>query len=182
MSDVLFIHSAGPQGEMEGSGRLVSALRLALAPNIRFSAPMMPDPGNPSAARWDEALGRHLASLRAPFVLVGHSLGGTTILKYLADHQAPPGLAGVISIAAPFWGMPGWDVPEFALRPGFAEPLSHLPWLVFYHSRDDSIAPISHVDRYAEALPGAQVRKVDGRGHAFDDGRVDDILADIRFD
>jgi uncharacterized protein len=182
MSDVLFIHSAGLQGETEGSGRLISALSSGLAPSIRFSAPMMPDPSNPNAATWDEALGKHLASLRAHFVLVGHSLGGSTILKYLAEHQAPPGLAGVISIAAPFWGMQGWDIPEFALRPGFAAPLSHLPRLVFYHSEDDNIAPIAHVDRYADALPRAQVRKVDGRGHAFDDGQVDDVLADIRFD
>lgn len=182
MSDVLFIHSAGPQGESEGSGGLVSALRTGLSKNIRFNAPIMPDPNNPDAAAWGHAFGNHLAALPSPFVLIGHSLGGSTILKYLAEHQRPSRLAGVISIAAPFWGKPDWDVQEFALPPGFEVSLSKLPRLVFYHSRDDDIAPVAHVDRYAEALPGALVRKVDGRGHAFDNGDVDDIIADILFD
>jgi predicted alpha/beta hydrolase family esterase len=176
MSDVLFIHSAGPQGDAEGSGRLVAALRSALPRDFKLSAPMMPDPSNPDAGAWSEAFGEHLEKFQASFVLVGHSLGGSIILKYLAEHRMPSGLTGVISIAAPFWGA---EMQEWMLRPGFAAPLSKLPRLVFYHSADDDVEPFSHVERYADALPRALVRRVDGRGHLFDNGKVDDIIADI---
>lgn len=179
MSSVLFIHSAGPQGAGEGSHRLVAALREALGKTVRFEAPLMPEPDAPDAAAWGMAFASHLAGLRAPFVLVGHSLGGSTILKYLAEEHVPEGLAGVILIAAPFWGAPDWEVPDFALPDGFAMQLSGLPRLVLYHSLDDDGVPVSHVDLYASALPNAEVRKVDGRGHAFDTGEVADIVEDV---
>jgi predicted alpha/beta hydrolase family esterase len=178
MSDVLFIHSAGPQGDAEGSGRLVAALRSALPRDFKLSAPMMPDPSNPDAGAWSEAFGEHLEKFQAPFVLVGHSLGGSTILKYLAEHQMPSGLTGVISIAAPFWGA---DMPQWMLPADFAGPLTKLPRLVFYHSRYDDMVPFSNVERYADALPRAVIRRFDGRGHLFDNGKVDDIVADICF-
>ena len=115
---------------------------------------------------------------QAPLVLVGHSLGASVIFRYLADHAMPAGLAGVVSIAAPFWGTADWE-QEWALPPGSEARLAQLPRVALYHSRDDDVAPVSHVDRYAEVMPQARVHKVEGRGHLFGDGNVADILEDI---
>ena len=177
MRNVLFIHGAGEQNE--GGGALPRALRAGLGADVRLAAPIMPNPGAPDAAAWQAALGEHLGGQQLPLVLVGHSLGGSLILKYLADHAKPAGLAGVVSIAAPFWGVPEWELSNGQLPPGFEARLSELPRVVLYHSRDDDEVPVSHLDRYAEALPQAVVRKVDGRGHMFDDGNVADIVGDI---
>jgi len=177
MRNVLFIHGAGEQNE--GGGLLPRELRAGLGADIRLAAPIMPNPDAPDAAAWEAALGCHLGDQKAPLVLVGHSLGASLILKYLADHTRPPGLAGVVSIAAPFWGVAQGEMKHWGLPPGFETRLSDLPRIVLYHSRDDDEVPVSHLDRYAEALPQALVRKVDGRGHMFDDGNVADILADI---
>jgi predicted alpha/beta hydrolase family esterase len=177
--NVLFIHGAGEQSGTEGGGLLVAALRAGLAADTRLAAPIMPKPDAPDAAAWEAALGEHLRQQQAPLALVGHSLGGSVIFKYLAEHGIPTGLAGVVSIAAPFWGMSDWEQQEWALPRGFEARLAGLPRTALYHSRDDDIVPVSHVDRYAEALPEALVHKVDGRGHLFDDGNVADILADI---
>jgi len=173
---LLFIHSSGPQSESEGSGQLVSSLRSGLSEDFKLSAPLMPTPNNPHAASWDKACARHIEAAPVPLVLVGHSLGGSTILKYLARRGTPPGLRSVICIATPFWGE---DMKSWMLPPGFAKRLSGVARIVFYHSRDDTEVPLSHVERYANALPRALVRKVDGRGHLFDNGEVRDILADI---
>ena len=168
-----------PANRTKAAARCLAALRAGLGADIRLAAPIMPNPGAPDAAAWEAALGDHLGGQQAPLVLVGHSLGGSLILKYLADHGKPPGLAGVVSIAAPFWGVPGWEFEQWHLPPGFEARLSDLPRIVLYHSRDDDEVPVSHLDRYAEALPQAVVRKVDGRGHMFDDGNVADIVGDI---
>jgi predicted alpha/beta hydrolase family esterase len=176
--NVLFIHGAGEQSEAERDGPL-AALRAGLGPGTRLAAPIMPTPGAPDAAAWEAALGEHLRLQQVPLVLVGHSLGGSMIFKYLAKHGVPAGLAGVVSIAAPFWGMPDWDQQEWRLPRGFETRLAELPRIALYHSRDDEVVPVSHVDRYAKALPKALVHKVDGRGHMFDDGNVADILEDI---
>ena len=178
MKNVLFIHSAGEQSDSEGSGPLAAALRAGPGAGARLVAPIMPKPSAPDAAAWDAALAEHVREQPAPLVLVGHSLGGSVMLKYLAGHGMPDGLAGVVSIAAPFWGMADWE-QEWRLPQGFQTRLAELPRVVLYHSRDDDGVPVSHVDRYAEALPKAVVRKVDGRGHLFDDGNVADIVRDI---
>jgi predicted alpha/beta hydrolase family esterase len=173
---VLFIHSSGPQSESEGSGRLVAALRSGLPEDYRLSAPSMPVPDDPEAAAWDKAVSKHISAAAAPLVLVGHSLGASAILKYLDEHKSPPGLRAVILIATPFWGenMKPWMLPR-----GFAKRLAAVPRLIFYQSKDDEEVPFSHLERYAAAMPHALVRKVDGRGHLFDNGDVADILADI---
>jgi predicted alpha/beta hydrolase family esterase len=178
-NNVLFIHGAGDQSGAYSSGPLVAALRARLPAGTRFAAPIMPKPDEPDAAAWEAALGKHLRRQQAPLVLVGHSLGGSMILKQLADHGIPAGLAGVVSMAAPFWGMSDWEQEEWALPRGFEARLTLVPRIALYHSRDDDIVPVSHIDRYAEALPKATVRKVDGRGHLFADGNVADIVADI---
>ena len=90
----------------------------------------------------------------------------------------PAGLAGVVSIAAPFWGTADWE-QEWALPHGSEARLAQLPRVALYHSRDDDVAPVSHVDRYAEVMPHARVHKVEGRSHLFGDGNVADILEDI---
>jgi predicted alpha/beta hydrolase family esterase len=180
MQEVLFIHSAGPQSETEGSGPFLHALRDQLEPGFVVHAPLMPDPDSPDAGPWLEALGRHLGELRAPFVLAGHSLGGSIILKFLAENPIPPLLAGVVSVAAPLWGAPDWGVPEFALPPTAGAALAEVRRLVLYHSRDDEIVAFDHLDRYAGLLPHAVVRPVDGRGHGFENGDSADVAADIR--
>ena len=177
-NSVLFIHSAGGQSGTEGSGPLVAALRTGLGADTHLAAPIMPKPDEPDAAAWEAALGEHLREQQTPLVLVGHSLGGSVVFKYLADHGIPSGLAGVVSIAAPFWGMQDWE-REWRLPEGFEARLSDLPRVALYHSRDDDEIPVSHVDRYAEAMPRASVHKVHGHGHLFDDGDVTDIVADI---
>jgi predicted alpha/beta hydrolase family esterase len=178
MKNVLFIHSSGPQSETEGSGPLVAALRAGLGADTRLAAPIMPKPDEPDGAAWEAALGDHIRNQQAPLVLVGHSLGASVMFKYLADHGMPSGLAGVISIAAPFCGMQDWE-REWRLPEGFEARLADLPRVALYHSRDDDEIPVSHVDRYAEAMPNALVHKVDGRGHLFDDGNAADIIGDI---
>jgi uncharacterized protein len=177
--ELLFIHSAGPQDDGEGSGPLLAALRHELAGEIAIHAPIMPAPDAPDAAAWGRALGEHVARLRPPFVLVGHSLGGSTILKWLAENPMPVRPAGVICIAMPYWTMPDWDVPEYAPPPGYADRMATLP-MVIYHSRDDDVVPLSHLRRYGSDLPQAQLREVEGRGHLFAEGGAADIAADAR--
>lgn len=180
MREVLFIHSAGTQSETEGSGLFLHALRGQLQPDIVVHAPIMPAPDSPEAGPWLEALGRHVAERQVPFALVGHSLGGSIILKYLSENPIPPLLRGVVTVAAPFWGAPDWDVSEYALSPAAGAALAAVKRLVLYHSRDDEVVSFDHLDRYATLLPHAVVRQVDGRGHIFGNGEVADMVADIR--
>ncbi|WP_224244179.1 alpha/beta hydrolase [Hyalangium gracile] len=171
MKEILFIHSAGPQGDLEGSGRLVAGLKRALPSGYTLQAPLMPAPDAPRARPWLEALARHVARARPPFALVGHSLGGSLILKYLAENPVPGGLVGVVSVAAPFWNAPDWEVAEFALPPNAGERLASVPRIVLLNGRGDDVVPLDHLSRYARAVPTVTTREIDG-DHEFTHGDI----------
>jgi uncharacterized protein len=164
---ILFAHSAGPQGSRQGSGFLVATLRKALGSGYDVRYPIMPEPDDPAYAPWHERLEQELAALDDGAVLVGHSLGGSVLLKTLSERKPTQRIAGMFLVATPFWGGAGWQLDEFTLREGFASRLPRIPKLCLYHSRDDEEVPFGHLALYARALPQATVRGLDGYGHLF---------------
>jgi len=136
----------------------------------------MPRPGQPQYWAWARRIDELIASTRRP-VLVGHSLGASVLLKYLSETVRRPAFAGLFLIATPFWGS---DLPEFALAPDFGQRLRDVSPLYLYHSRDDAEIPAEHLDRYRRALPHAKVRRLDGRGHEFDQPQFPELVRDIR--
>lgn len=180
MRQILFIHSAGPQGDGEGSDVMLKALRRDLGSDFSIEAPIMPEPDNPEAKPWLEAIGRHIDEMRGPYVIFGHSLGGSLILKYLAEHPIQKDLLGVLSVSAPFWGAKDWSVAEFALSDDAVRHLAEVPRIVLLHGRDDTDVPAAeHLNHYRTALPKAECHLVHG-DHTFSDGKVGEIAAALR--
>jgi uncharacterized protein len=163
---ILFAHSAGPQGGREGSGHLVANLRTALGSGYDVRYPIMPEPDDPAYAPWRDRLEEELAAVDDGVVLVGHSLGGSVLLKLLSERKHTRRIAGMFLVATPFWGGASWEL-EFRLREGFAARLPRIPRLGLYHSRDDEEVPFAHLALYARAIPEAKVRELDGYGHLF---------------
>ena len=175
---VLFIHGGG-EGAYEADKKLVASLRVALGATYDVRYPRMPDPGRPEYGAWRERISEYLGALAGEVFLVGHSLGGSILLKYLCEIGTTTRVAGLFLIAAPFWGTEGWEVDEYTLREDFASKLpSELP-VFLYHGRDDEVVPLEHLYLYAEALPRATIRKLDGRGHQFDED-LPEVAQDIR--
>lgn len=179
---VLFIHGAGAQDGQQGSGALLAQLRAGLeAAGGTLLAPRMPDPERPTWARWREALGETLAGLRGRWVLAGHLLGGSVLLKYLAEEgSGAVEVAGVLLAAAPYRGADAdWDAPGFALPEDFPARLAGVPRIVVCHGRDDTVVPFAHAGRYLARLPAATLRAFDGHGHGFVDGGGRALVAEL---
>jgi predicted alpha/beta hydrolase family esterase len=177
--DVIFIHSAGPQGHHEGSDYLVKYLIDALGPDYRVWIPEMPDPENPHYTSWKSKLKRELASIEDDdLILVGHSLGASVLLKYLSEENLQQSISGLFLVGAVYWGKKDWEVKEYVLKRDFSSKLPAIPHIFLYHSKDDEVVPVTHARYYAEELPKATVREFDHRGHLFGKGLpelVDDI-------
>ncbi len=174
--NIIFIHSAGVQSGDEGSAPFVRYLRQRLEPKYNIIAPIMPGPDEPSYKKWKPALEKHLNS-SSPAILIGHSLGGSILLKYLSEEQ-PLIAAGLFIVAAPFWGSEDWDVEEFLLRDNFFSFLADTLKIYLYQSQDDDVIPAEHFSRYIKAIPTAEVRRSDGYGHTFKDG-LPELVKDI---
>ncbi|MBT2569650.1 alpha/beta hydrolase [Planococcus sp. ISL-110] len=171
MKQVLFIHSAGPQEEGQGSAGLLQYLEEELGSAFQVIAPKMPDPEDPQYVEWKNKLKEEIASLDDGAVLVGHSIGGSALLKFLSEEELGKSFAKLITIAAPFWGIDkDWELEDFTLAEDFVSRNSLLPDVVLFHSIGDDIVPYKHLEKYMENLPSAKVRQLSGSDHIFQEG------------
>lgn len=179
MREILFVHSAGPQGYREGSDYLVSYLLDALGPGYRLKHPEMPDPENPHYSEWKMKLRKELASLEDRSILIGHSLGASVLLKYLSEEKLHLKIEALFLISTVFWGKKDWEVKEYALKRNFSSKLPSIGRTFLYHSRDDEVVPVEHLHHYAKELPKATVREFAHRGHLFGKG-IPELVEDIK--
>jgi uncharacterized protein len=112
-------------------------------------------------------------------VIFGHSLGGSVALKYAAEVGLEDRVAGLVVVAAPFWGTSDWE-REWALPEGGPERGPKLPPLHLFHSRDDEHSPFSSLERYAARFPEATVHPLDGYGHLYDRGDLSVMAGAVR--
>lgn len=174
---ILFIHGAGEQDPAEHGG-LAACLQEALAPYCVIS-PRMPQPEAPTYRAWRDTVAHALRGAGTAPYLVGHSLGGSVLLKYLSEEGAGERIGGLFLVAAPYWGFEQWQAAEYTLRADYADQLSPEVPVFIYSSRDDAVVPVAHAERYAREIASSRLRILEGRGHAFRSG-LDELVADIR--
>src|SRR3954469_6830743 len=117
--EIFFIHSAGPQNAEEGSNQFVSHLSKSLGEGYRVHNPRMPQPENPRYQQWKMALQSNLPVGGNNTAIIGHSLGGSVIIKYLSEGLVQMPIAGLFLVGTPYWGTKGWAVDEFMFEQGF---------------------------------------------------------------
>ena len=175
---VVFIQGGGAGAHREDA-QLVDSLKRNLGDDFTVEFLRMPHEDAPDYERWRPVIGRAIDRATAPVVLVGHSVGGYLLIKYLASETATSTIAAVCIIAAPFpAGDPSWSIDGFELPDDFAERLPKDVPVLLYASEDDAIVPFAHRDLYAAAIPHAYTRSTFGGHQLAGDLRV--VADDIR--
>jgi uncharacterized protein len=106
---ILFIQGGG-DGAYKVDQRLVTFLRSALGATYELRYPKMPHESDPNYELWKPRILKELASVEDAVILIGHSLGGSFLLKYISKEKIETTIAGKFLIAAPYWGGNGWAV------------------------------------------------------------------------
>lgn len=179
---ILFIHGGG-DGLHRKDQALVDNLQEGLGAGYDIHYPKMTQEDSPEYPLWQEQLTKELAGLGGELILVGHSLGASVLLKYLAEEKLGQPVCGLFLLATPYWGAEDWQVDEYTLGDDFAANLTETMPLFFYHSRGDKIVPFSHLGFYQELLPQATFRELDKQdaygGHQFGND-VSEVAGDIQ--
>jgi pimeloyl-ACP methyl ester carboxylesterase len=166
---LLFVQGGGKGTHDEWDDKLVASLRRELGQDCEIEYPRMPNEGDPSYASWKSKLEKVLQSLDDRAILVGHSVGGTILIKLLAGYTPVERFGAIFLLAAPFVGDGGWSVDELQLPHDLGARLPRGVPIHFFHGLDDDVAPPSHVDLYARAVPHARVHRLSGRDHQLND-------------
>ncbi|HEY3404104.1 MAG TPA: alpha/beta hydrolase [Ohtaekwangia sp.] len=178
---ILFIQGAG-EGAYTEDLKLADNLQQVLGNAYEVRYPKMQNEIDVPYTLWVQQIKKELATLSGTIILAGHSVGGSVLIKFLAEENIQAAIAGVFLIAAPYWGSPGWTYEgyETLMLPDEAHTKfpDDVP-LFLYQSRDDETVPVDHLALYARRFPQASVTELSGRGHQLNND-LSEVANDIR--
>jgi predicted alpha/beta hydrolase family esterase len=128
----------------------------------------MPCSDNAKYEDWKITFEKYLPLLEDQIVLIGFSLGGIFLAKYLSENEFPKNIISLNLVAPPFDD----SLPEEDLAGGFELPedISVIREKAgktrLFFSKDDNVVPVSHAEKYREKLenPETNIYK-DKEGH-----------------
>lgn len=137
----------------------------------------MPNKLNAKYEEWKIWFEKFLPYIRDGVILVGHSLGGTFLAKYLSEGRFPKKIEGLFLVSAVYEA----DTEEYSLA-SFTLPDRlniDVEKIYLYHSEDDPIVPVSDIEQYMERLPQATARLFKDRKH-FTQEEFPELVEDIK--
>ncbi len=123
-------------GELEGTFAY-AALRMPCKMNAQHDA-------------WKMWFEKHIPFFKDDIILIGHSLGGNFLAKYLSEHTLPVRIAQLHIVASPF------GVATFTLPDSLEGVKAQCPAITLYYSKDDTVVPFAESEKYQNALPEAE--------------------------
>ena len=162
---LLFVQGGGQGAHDEWDNKLVESLRQQLGQDYEILYPRMPSEDDPSYAPWKTTLETVFGTLEDGAILVGHRWVERFSSKCSRSNSRRREFGAIVLIAAPFVGDGGWSADDLQFPPDLGARLPKGVPIHFYHGLEDEVAPPSHLERYARAVPQARVHRLQGRDH-----------------
>lgn len=157
-------------------------LRNALGDAYEVCTPQMPNKYNADYEEWKIWFERHLELFQDDVILIGHSLGGIFIAKYLTENVSPVRIKALFFVAAVI----SYKDRRMSGSSSFSFDLSRLPTVTnkvseihIYHSTDDAVVPFEHALQYHEALEGSRLHSFKDKGHFLQE-EFPELVLDIK--
>lgn len=174
---ILFAHSAGPQyGRRKGSYDLVKYLKSKLPERFQVLFLIIEKPNSPTYDKFKKMFKLTFAKIKEPVILVGHSFGSSTLLKYLSEERPDISILGMFLISTPFWKS---NMKESQLKENFQDSLKDIPRIFLYNSKEDNEVPIDNLEFYEYVFKTAVTYKLNGNEHIFQKG-LPELVSDIK--
>ena len=121
--------------------------------------PRMPLPENARYRDWQIYFERFIPYLKPGVVLIGNSMGGIFLAKYLSENRFPKKIRSIYLICPPFNDarFDGRCFGGFKLKNSLAKLEKSTPRLVLMFSKQDKVVPPIHAKRYAAKLSRAEI-------------------------
>ncbi|HVV15462.1 MAG TPA: alpha/beta hydrolase [Candidatus Paceibacterota bacterium] len=169
--------------KFKGGGDWKSRLPQSLGDEYEVIYPGMPNKENARYPEWKIWFERFIPFIEHGVILVGHSLGGIFLARYLSEEEFPKKINGVFLVAAPFEmrgkGETQRVVSEFVLPSSLEKFEKQAGKIFLYHSKDDPIVNIDELEKYRNLLPNATVRIFEDRKHQNQE-QFPEIVKDIK--
>jgi predicted alpha/beta hydrolase family esterase len=151
--------------EMLTSKGWKSTLQSMLGEGYEVLKPTMPNEFNCKYVEWKIWFEKFTPFFIDEVILVGHSLGGIFLAKYLAENILPKKITALFLIAAPFDDVDTTSLADFVLPDSLELITKQVDTIYLYQSEDDPIVPFSELAKYQLKLPGVHIKIFKDKGH-----------------
>lgn len=161
MKKVFLIH--GFEGSPNGGWRPYVMTELG-ARDIYACSLAMPKPNEPQLSEWLDEIKRHVDEcVEDEIYLVGHSLGGIAILRFLETYTVPQ-IRGVILVSSPCHQNKNEKIKSFlAAEVAWDVIKKQNKKVVVIHGDNDPVVPFSDAEEAARELNGTLISIPNGQ-------------------
>lgn len=135
-----------------------------LGDDFEVIQPRMPNANNAKYLEWKIWFEKHIPFIQDDVILIGHSLGGIFLAKYLAEETFPKRIRATLLVAPPF-DTSKQTVADFALKLPLKRLEEQAGKIHLFQSKDDDIVPYANAESYLRELPNTHFISFDDRGH-----------------
>ncbi|MFB6100550.1 MAG: alpha/beta hydrolase [Candidatus Nanohalobium sp.] len=141
----------------------------------------MPCRENADYEEWKITFENYFSVLSEKVILVGFSLGGTFLARYLSENSFPKEVVSTCLVAPPYDD----DMPEEDLAGGFEidSDLSLLEEncgeLTLMFSEEDDVVPVRHADKFRENLTEAEIKIFENKNGHFQKAEFPELVERI---
>ncbi len=130
-----------------------------LGKKFQIIRPRMPLQDNAKYEDWKIWFERHIPYLEENAILIGNSLGGSFLAKYLSENKVPKKILSVYLTCPPFDDTLIGErlAGGFALKKDLSLLEKNCKNLYLMFSKNDPVVPISHAKKYQEKLKTAKI-------------------------
>lgn len=154
-------------------------LQKDLGEDFDVLTPRMPNSMNARYKEWKIWFEKIIPLLDKEIILIGHSLGGIFLAKYLSENTYPKKIKAVFLVAAPYNTVSYHPLVDFNIELSLDNFSKQAGKIFFFHSKDDKIVPFDNFKRYKKELPEAETRVFTDRGH-FNSESLPELVEDIK--
>jgi len=153
----------------EKTARWTDTLREDLGDDYELYMIPMPNTDNAKYEEWKIWFEKYFEYFNDGVVLIGWSLGGMFLAKYLLESETPFSINKLFLLSAPC-GMyddgEGNDCGSFRFNPEqLGDLMQKVSKITILHSKDDFVVPYEHALKYKEALPEAELVTFEDKTH-----------------
>ena len=159
-------------------------LKKNLGKNFQIIKPRMPLQDNAKYDEWKIHFERHFPQLKNNIILIGGSLGGIFLAKYLSEHKFPKKILSTYLICPPYDNtLPDEDlVGGFKLKSNLSLLEKNSKRLYLMFSKDDDVVPVSHAEKYRKKLKNAKIVIYESKNGHFKVSEFPEIVKMIKED
>jgi len=142
-----------------------TGLAAALGDSYQVIIPQMPNRFNARYKEWKIWFEKIADLLENDVILIGSSLGGIFLAKYLAENTFSKKLKAVFFLAAPYNTDKNSDLCDFVTSEDLSNIEKQTKRIFIYQSKNDEIVPFEDCRKYERLLPEATLRVFESYGH-----------------